>query len=334
VRRGRARGDRHGGGLGSVREASDCLRRSERAGPRRRQPPPSWRQCSRGTCRGQAVSSSTTSSVAALDRCRRSRFDSAPSIVDTSITPRARSFAEGHGIDALAAERLRVTLPPDDGSAPAARAAAVATARGGGPRWRTSSRGRASRALPRPRAPDRRGARANRGARHRRRSGRPRGARPRVRGHRERARGEIHALAGGLQDPVTAAAPRGPVRASRPSTRGCGAKTGLSVDAEVLARLAEDHPIVAKVLEHRTLSKLISTYVSGLLPLVDPATADSTRRSTRPSPPPASVVERAESAEHPDPDRRGGASAPRSSLLRERSCSAPTTRRSSSASRT
>jgi DNA polymerase-1 len=34
----------------------------------------------------------------------------------------------GHGIDALAAERLRVTLPPDDGSAPAARAAAVATA--------------------------------------------------------------------------------------------------------------------------------------------------------------------------------------------------------------
>ena len=50
-------------------------------------------------------------------------------------------------------------------------------------------------------------------------------------------------------------------------------KTGLSVDAEVLARLAEDHPIVAKVLEHRTLAKLISTYVSGLLPLVDPATS-------------------------------------------------------------
>src|SRR5262249_52664141 len=58
------------------------------------------------------------------------------------------------------------------------------------------------------------------------------------------------------------------------STRGVRrGKTGLSVDAEVLARLADDHPIVAKVLEHRSLSKLISTYVSGLLPLVDPVTS-------------------------------------------------------------
>ena len=49
-------------------------------------------------------------------------------------------------------------------------------------------------------------------------------------------------------------------------------KTGLSVNAEVLSSLADKHPLPAKVIEHRALSKLLSTYVTGLLPLVDPAT--------------------------------------------------------------
>ena len=46
-------------------------------------------------------------------------------------------------------------------------------------------------------------------------------------------------------------------------------KTGLSVDADVLARLAKESPIAERIVEHRTLSKLNSTYVMGLLALVD-----------------------------------------------------------------
>lgn len=49
-------------------------------------------------------------------------------------------------------------------------------------------------------------------------------------------------------------------------------KTGLSVNAEVLAQLAEKHPLPAKVVEHRGLTKLLSTYVTGLLPLIDEQT--------------------------------------------------------------
>ncbi|MEW6268557.1 MAG: DNA polymerase I [Thermodesulfobacteriota bacterium] len=49
-------------------------------------------------------------------------------------------------------------------------------------------------------------------------------------------------------------------------------KTGLSVDADVLGKLAEAHPIAAKIVEHRALSKLVSTYVAGLGVLIDPAT--------------------------------------------------------------
>jgi len=47
-------------------------------------------------------------------------------------------------------------------------------------------------------------------------------------------------------------------------------KTGLSVDADVLNKLAESTPIAAKIVEHRGLAKLMSTYVSGLGDLVDP----------------------------------------------------------------
>ncbi len=41
-------------------------------------------------------------------------------------------------------------------------------------------------------------------------------------------------------------------------------KTGYSTSADVLAKLAGDHPFVRKILEFRTLSKLYSTYAVGL----------------------------------------------------------------------
>jgi len=49
-------------------------------------------------------------------------------------------------------------------------------------------------------------------------------------------------------------------------------KTGLSTDEAVLTRLAEQHPLPAKILDYRGLSKLKSTYVDALPALVDPAT--------------------------------------------------------------
>jgi DNA polymerase-1 len=90
----------------------------------------------------------------------------------------------------------------------------------------------------------------------------------------ERLQAECHALAGGefnLNSPPQLRAvlferleisPRG-VR------RG---KTGLSTDVDVLTRLAEQHPLPAKILEYRALQKLKSTYVDALPELVDPAT--------------------------------------------------------------
>ena len=49
-------------------------------------------------------------------------------------------------------------------------------------------------------------------------------------------------------------------------------KTGYSTDADVLTELAVNHPLPAKVLEHRTLSKLKGTYADALPALVNPAT--------------------------------------------------------------
>ncbi|MFY8149763.1 MAG: DNA polymerase I [Prochlorococcaceae cyanobacterium] len=49
-------------------------------------------------------------------------------------------------------------------------------------------------------------------------------------------------------------------------------KTGWSTDAAVLEKLEDDHPVVPLVLEHRTLSKLRSTYVDALPALVEPET--------------------------------------------------------------
>jgi DNA polymerase-1 len=57
------------------------------------------------------------------------------------------------------------------------------------------------------------------------------------------------------------------------STKGVRkTKTGLSTDVDVLTKLAAEHPLPAKILEHRQLSKLKSTYVDALPALVDPAT--------------------------------------------------------------
>ncbi|SHJ01505.1 DNA polymerase I [Dethiosulfatibacter aminovorans DSM 17477] len=49
-------------------------------------------------------------------------------------------------------------------------------------------------------------------------------------------------------------------------------KTGYSTNAEVLDKLKLKHPIVLKILEYRQLAKLKSTYVDGLLNVVDKET--------------------------------------------------------------
>lgn len=46
-------------------------------------------------------------------------------------------------------------------------------------------------------------------------------------------------------------------------------KTGYSTDAEVLETLADQHEIVSKILEYRTLAKLKSTYLEGLQKVID-----------------------------------------------------------------
>ncbi|MBN4842180.1 DNA polymerase I, partial [Citrobacter braakii] len=45
-----------------------------------------------------------------------------------------------------------------------------------------------------------------------------------------------------------------------------------STDEEVLEKLAEDYPLPAIVLQHRSLSKLKSTYTDKLPSMVNPAT--------------------------------------------------------------
>ena len=49
-------------------------------------------------------------------------------------------------------------------------------------------------------------------------------------------------------------------------------KTGFSTDHATLEKLQGDHPVIDAILEHRTLSKLKSTYVDALPELADPAT--------------------------------------------------------------
>jgi DNA polymerase I len=49
-------------------------------------------------------------------------------------------------------------------------------------------------------------------------------------------------------------------------------KTGYSTDAEVLENLAGAHPVVDRLLEYRMLTKLKSTYLDGMRPLIRPET--------------------------------------------------------------
>lgn len=46
-------------------------------------------------------------------------------------------------------------------------------------------------------------------------------------------------------------------------------KKGYSTSADVLEKIKGDHPIVPAILEYRTLSKLKSTYIDGLVPLIN-----------------------------------------------------------------
>jgi DNA polymerase-1 len=55
----------------------------------------------------------------------------------------------------------------------------------------------------------------------------------------------------------------------KPSKR---TKTGFSTDASVLETLSEQHPLPATILRYRERSKLLSTYIEALPPLVDPLT--------------------------------------------------------------
>ncbi|MBI4519112.1 MAG: DNA polymerase I [Deltaproteobacteria bacterium] len=57
------------------------------------------------------------------------------------------------------------------------------------------------------------------------------------------------------------------------STKGVRrGKTGYSTDVDVLTRLAEAHPVPAKIIEYRGLAKLKSTYIDALPAAVNPAT--------------------------------------------------------------
>lgn len=49
-------------------------------------------------------------------------------------------------------------------------------------------------------------------------------------------------------------------------------KTGYATDVDALEKIRNEHPIVEKILEYRSLTKLNSTYVEGLIPYIHPKT--------------------------------------------------------------
>ncbi len=57
-------------------------------------------------------------------------------------------------------------------------------------------------------------------------------------------------------------------------------KTGYSTAADVLEKLAEEYPIVSKILEYRQLAKLKSTYADGLA-VLSAMTAEYTESSIK-----------------------------------------------------
>ena len=86
----------------------------------------------------------------------------------------------------------------------------------------------------------------------------------------ERIRDEIYALAG-HEFNISSPKQLGVVlfeELSLPS--GKKTKSGYSTNAEILEGLANHHPIINLILEYRTLTKLKSTYVDGLLDVVHP----------------------------------------------------------------
>jgi DNA polymerase-1 len=83
---------------------------------------------------------------------------------------------------------------------------------------------------------------------------------------------QIHQQAGG---PFNIASPKqlGEVLFERLQlARGRKTKTGWSTDSEVLAGLAEEHPVAALILDHRSLAKLKGTYTDALPKLINPDT--------------------------------------------------------------
>ena len=49
-------------------------------------------------------------------------------------------------------------------------------------------------------------------------------------------------------------------------------KSGFSTDAEVLSELVNEHPIINALIDYRSVSKLKSTFIDGIKPLIDPKT--------------------------------------------------------------
>ena len=49
-------------------------------------------------------------------------------------------------------------------------------------------------------------------------------------------------------------------------------KSGYSTDVDILEKLRDKHPVIEKILEYRTLAKLNSTYVEGLIPYINEKT--------------------------------------------------------------
>ena len=49
-------------------------------------------------------------------------------------------------------------------------------------------------------------------------------------------------------------------------------KSGYSTAEDVLEKIKKEHPIIEKILEYRSLSKLNSTYVEGMKPYINPKT--------------------------------------------------------------
>ena len=121
-----------------------------------------------------------------------------------------------------------------------------------------------------------------------------------------------------------------PVRAARAAARKRTPKGRPSTDADVLEKLRDRHPIVDALLDHRELTKLKSTYLDALPPLVGlrdgrihttyNQTGAATGRLSAANPNLQNIPVRGES---------GRRSARRSSRAADRCCWWPTTRRSS-----